>query len=178
MTLFSKRTTLKLAAAGLSYLALGVGIALAQTRIDFYYPVQVGGPVTKIIDGYVQKFMAANPDIVVAPIYAGNYNDTTTKALTAAKAGTPPAVAVLLATDVFTLIDEDVVEPVDDFIKTDDDKAWVKGFMPAFMKSAQTEDHLWSIPFQRSTAVMYYNKRPSRTRASIRKSTQPPGKRW
>ncbi len=159
MTLFSKRTTLKLAAAGLSYLALGVGIALARTNIDFYYPVQVGGPVTKIIDGYVQKFMAANPDIVVAPIYAGNYNDTTTKALTAAKAGTPPAVAVLLATDVFTLIDEDVVEPVDDFVKSDDDKAWVKGFMPAFLKSAQTEGHLWSIPFQRSTAVMYYNKK-------------------
>ncbi|MGD9475995.1 ABC transporter substrate-binding protein [Shinella sp. G-2] len=154
----SKRTALKLAAAGISYMALGAGLALADTKIDFYYPVQVGGPVTKVIDGYVQKFMEANPGITVAPIYAGNYNDTTTKALTAAKAGTPPAVAVLLATDVYTLIDEDVIDPIDDFTTTDEDKAWLAGFMPAYLKSAQTEDHLWSVPFQRSTAVMYYNK--------------------
>jgi sn-glycerol 3-phosphate transport system substrate-binding protein len=156
--LMSKRNALKLAATGLSYIALGAGLALAGTKIDFYYPVQVGGPVTKVVDGYVKKFMEANPDIEVAPIYAGNYNDTTTKALTAAKAGTPPAVAVLLATDVYTLIDEDVIDPIDGFVKTDEDKAWLNGFMPAYLKSAQTEDHLWSVPFQRSTAVMYYNK--------------------
>ena len=156
--LLRKRNALKLAAAGFSFVALCAGAALADTEIDFYYPVQVGGPVTKVVDGYVQKFMEANPGITVAPIYAGNYNDTTTKALTAAKAGTPPAVAVLLATDVFTLIDEDVIDPIDDFIKTDEDKAWLNGFMPAYLKSAQTEGHLWSVPFQRSTAVMYYNK--------------------
>ena len=156
--LLRKRNALKLAVAGFSFVALCAGAALADTEIDFYYPVQVGGPVTKVVDGYVQKFMEANPGITVAPIYAGNYNDTTTKALTAAKAGTPPAVAVLLATDVFTLIDEDVIDPIDDFIKTDEDKAWLDGFMPAYLKSAQTEGHLWSVPFQRSTAVMYYNK--------------------
>lgn len=154
----NRRNTWKLAAAGLSLLALGTAPALAQTKVDFYYPVQVGGPVSKVIDGYVAKFEAANPDIDVAPVYAGNYNDTTTKALTAAKAGTPPAVAVLLATDIFTLYDEDVIEPFDDFIKTDEDKAWAGGFMPAYLKSAQLEGQLWSVPFQRSTAVMYYNK--------------------
>lgn len=154
----TKRSALKLTAAGLSYLAMGLAAASAQTKIEFYYPVQVGGAVSKVIDGYVEKFEAANPDIDVAPIYAGNYNDTTTKALTAAKAGTPPAVAVLLATDVYTLFDEDVVDPIDDFVKTEEDKSWIAGFMPAYLKSAQTEGHLWSVPFQRSTAVLYYNK--------------------
>ncbi|PSS60493.1 ABC transporter substrate-binding protein [Ensifer sp. NM-2] len=155
---FGKRHRTALIAAGLSYLALGAAGALAQTKIDFYYPVQVGGPVSEVIDKFVAAFEKANPDIDVAPIYAGNYVDTTTKALTAAKAGTPPALAVLLATDVYTLIDEDVVSPIDEFVKTDEDKAWIDGFMPAYLKSAQTEDHLWSVPFQRSTAVMYYNK--------------------
>ncbi|MBL0930210.1 MAG: ABC transporter substrate-binding protein, partial [Alphaproteobacteria bacterium] len=67
----------------------------------------------------------------VNAVYSGNYTDTTTKALTAAKSGAPPAVAVLLATDIFTLIDEDVVEPVGEFVKNDADKAWLAGFMPA-----------------------------------------------
>jgi sn-glycerol 3-phosphate transport system substrate-binding protein len=158
--LYSKRNLGKLALAGalVSAFSSVPGNAQDKVRIDFYYPVQVGGPVTKVIDGYVAKFMSENPGIQVAPIYSGNYNDTTTKALTAAKAGTPPALAVLLATDVFTLIDEGVIEPIDGFAKTGADKAWIDGFMPAYLKSAQTEGHLWSVPFQRSTAVMYYNK--------------------
>lgn len=154
----SRRHVLGAGAGGLSYLAMGTTSALAQTKLDFYYPVQVGGPVARLIDGYVAKFKLANPDIEVAPIYAGNYNDTTTKALTAAKAGAPPAVAVLLATDIFTLIDEDVIEPIDGFVTSDEDKAWEAGFMPAFLKSAKVDGHLWSVPFQRSTAVLYYNK--------------------
>ena len=143
---------------GFSLAAFMAGSALADTSIDLYYPIQVGGPLTAVIDGYVQKFEEANPGIHVNAVYSGNYNDTTTKALTAAKSSSPPAVAVLLATDIFTLIDEDVVQPVDDFITTDEDKAWVDGFMPAFLKSARVDGHLWSIPFQRSTAVLYYNK--------------------
>ena len=31
---------------------LAPAIAQAQTEVSFYYPVAVGGPITKIIDGY------------------------------------------------------------------------------------------------------------------------------
>lgn len=143
---------------GLSFLALSSAGALAQTTVTFYYPVQVGGPLTEVIDGYVAQFEAANPGVDVNPVYSGNYNDTTTKALTAAKSGTPPTVAVLLATDIFTLIDEDVVEPVGDYVKTEADKAWLDGFMPAYMASANVDGKTWAVPFQRSTAVLYWNK--------------------
>ena len=59
-------------------------------------------------------FEKENPGIKVNAIYAGNYQDTMTKALTALKSGTPPDVAVLLSTDMFTLIDEDAIVPFDD----------------------------------------------------------------
>jgi sn-glycerol 3-phosphate transport system substrate-binding protein len=146
-------------AASVCALALIGGAAQAKTTVTFFYPIQVGGPLTKAIDDYVAAFKAENPDIDVVPVYSGNYLDTTTKALTAAKSGTPPTVAVLLATDIFTLIDEDAVEPLDPYIKTDADKAWVNGFMPAFLASAKVEGHLWAAPFQRSTAVLYWNKK-------------------
>ena len=147
------------ALVAIAVLALSTGMAWAKTKVTFYYPIQVSGPLAQVIDGYVAKFMVANPDIEVVPVYSGNYIDTTTKALTAAKSGAPPTVAVLLATDIYTLIDEDVVQPLDDFIKSNDDKAWVAGFMPAFLKSAQVGGKLWSAPFQRSTAVLYWNKK-------------------
>lgn len=146
------------ALGGLSLLAMTTGATFAQTVVDFYYPVQVGGPLTQVIDGYVAQFEAANPGVDVNAVYSGSYTDTTTKALTAAKSGEPPTVAVLLATDIFTLIDEDVIEPIDNYIKTDEDKAWADGFMPAYLKSAQVDGHLWAVPFQRSTAVLYWNK--------------------
>lgn len=152
------RTLTTQALTGLSFTALTTAAALAQTTVTFYYPVQVGGPLTQVIDGYVAEFEAANPGIDVVPVYSGNYNDTTTKALTAAKSGTPPTVAVLLATDIFTLIDEDVVEPVGNYVTTDADKAWLDGFMPAYMASAIVDGDVWAVPFQRSTAVLYWNK--------------------
>src|SRR3546814_4633081 len=54
-----------------------------------------------------------NPGIDIKPIYAGSYQDSIAKALTALKGGTPPQLAVLLSTDMFTLIDEDAIVPVD-----------------------------------------------------------------
>ncbi len=156
----NRRQFNKLAIAGLSTSTLGTLNVRAQTKtkIDFYYPVQVGGPITKVIEDYIGRFQAKFPNIEVSPVYAGNYQDTTTKALTAARANTPPAVAVLLAVDKFTLIDEGVIEPLDAYIKTDADKAWLNGFHKPFLDGGVALDKLWSIPFQRSTAVLYYNK--------------------
>ncbi|ODT58569.1 MULTISPECIES: ABC transporter substrate-binding protein [Paracoccus] len=145
-----------LGSAAISLAALSP--ALAQTEITFFYPVQVGGPLTEVVDGYVAEFEAQNPDITVEAIYSGSYTDTTTRALTAARSGTPPTVAVMLATDIFTLIDAGVIAPLDDHITTPEDQAWLDGFMPAYLASARLDGHVWGAPFQRSTAVMYYNK--------------------
>src|SRR4249920_1168557 len=84
-------------------------IAFAQTpvEISFYYPVAVGGPITKIIDGLAADFEKENAGIKVKPIYAGTYQETIVKVLTALKSGEPPQTSVLLSTDMFTLIDED-----------------------------------------------------------------------
>lgn len=132
--------------------------ALAQTEVTFYFPVAVGGPITKTIDGYAADFNKENPDIKVTPVYAGTYQETIVKALTAHKSGTPPTAAILLSTDTFTLIDEDAVVPIDNFVTSDADKKWLEGFFPAFMANSQIGGKTWGVPFQRSTVVMYWNK--------------------
>jgi sn-glycerol 3-phosphate transport system substrate-binding protein len=136
----------------------GVVSAQQATELSFFYPVAVGGPITKLIDTYAADFQKANPSIKVNPIYAGTYQETIVKALTAHKSGTPPVLSVLLSTDMFTLIDEDAIVPFDDFIKTEDDKKWLAGFYPGFMENSQTGGKTWGIPFQRSTIVLYWNK--------------------
>ena len=140
-------------------LAAAPWTAQAQsTEISFFYPVAVGGPITKLIDEYAADFTKENPGIKVTPIYAGSYQDTIVKALTAHKAGNPPVTSVLLSTDMFTLIDEDAIVPIDNFVKTADDRAWLNSFYKGFMLNSQTGGKTWGIPFQRSTVVLYWNK--------------------
>jgi len=153
-----RRAFLKGTAAMSGALLTAPAIAQSSTEISFYYPVAVGGPITKLIDAYAADFEKENPDIKVKPIYAGTYQDTIVKALTAHKSGNPPTASVLLSTDMFTLIDEDAVTPIDDFIRTDEDKAWLKSFFPAFMLNSQMAGKTWGVPFQRSTIVLYWNK--------------------
>lgn len=130
----------------------------APTEISFYYPVAVGGAVTKTVDGMVADFEKANPDVKVKAIYAGTYQDSIVKALTAYKSGTPPTVAILLSTDLFTLIDEKAILPIDSFAKTAEEKKWLTSFYPGFLENSQTGGKTWGVPFQRSTIVMYWNK--------------------
>jgi ABC-type sugar transport system, periplasmic component len=130
----------------------------AKLEVSFYYPVAVGGPITKLIDAYARDFEKENPDIKLNPIYAGTYQETIVKALTAHKSGVPPTTSVLLSTDMFTLIDEEAIVPIDDFVKTEEDKKWLASFFPAFMLNSQTGGKTWGVPFQRSTIVLYWNK--------------------
>jgi sn-glycerol 3-phosphate transport system substrate-binding protein len=127
----------------------------ATTTVEFYFPVAVGGPLTKVVDGLAQGFMQQNPDVQLKPVYAGGYSDVLTKAVTALKSGQGPQMAVLLSTDVFSLLDDDLILPFD---TSDAEKAWLAGFYPAFMKNGQINGRTWGVPFQRSTIVLYYNK--------------------
>ena len=146
----------------------------AAVDLTMYYPVAVGGPVTKIIDDMVGHFEKENPDIKVTAVYAGNYTDTMTKAMTAMKGGQPPQLSVLLSTDVFTLIDENAIVPFDGLVA---DKAWFKDFYPAFMANGQIDGKTWSIPFQRSTIVLYWNKDAFKNAGSIPKRRRRAGTR-
>ncbi|MEG6504864.1 ABC transporter substrate-binding protein [Nitratidesulfovibrio sp. 1201_IL3209] len=153
---FRKACTLM--AAALLSLTLLAGTALAEkVNLTFYFPVAVGGSITKIVEGMTDQFMKEHPDIKITPVYAGIYRETLTKALTALRGGEPPHIAVLLSTDMYTLIDEDAVVPYDDILKPEE-MGFAKAYFPGFMRNSQTGGKTWGIPFQRSTIVMYWNK--------------------
>lgn len=140
--------------------ALGAGGAAmaAPVEISFYYPVAIGGPVTKIVDDLIGRFESAHPDIKVKAIYSGTYPETLSKALTAYRAGQPPELAVMLSSEMYSLMDEDAIAPVENFVKTDDDKAWLAGFSPVFMTNSRYDDKTWGVPFQRGTTLFFWNK--------------------
>ena len=91
--------------------------------LTFYYPIAVGGPLTKVIDNLAREFEKANPGVKVNPIYAGNYDDARIKALAALKAGQPAQLSVLFSIDIYELLEQDVIVAWDDVAATAEDKA-------------------------------------------------------
>ena len=128
-------------------------------HLTFYYPVNVGGSAAQLIENLCNDFNAENPDIVVEPVYTGNYDDTVTKLQTAVQGGTPPEVFVSLATQRFTMASTGMAMPLDDLIAADPDgQEYIDDFLPGFMEDSYVDGQIYSIPFQRSTMVMFYNK--------------------
>ena len=141
-----------------SALLFGISSNASAVDLEFYFPVAVGGKAADTIQALTDEYIAANEGVKIDAVYAGSYKDTVTKALTASRGGKPPQLSVILSVDMFTLIDEGAIMPFDSLIKTEDDKAWLGSFYPAFMENSQTGGKTYGIPFQRSTPVLYWNK--------------------
>ena len=135
-----------------------VNPAAAETELTMYYPIAVGGALTEVVDGIVADFMAENPDVTVNAIYAGNYDDTRIRALSALNSGEPAQLAVMFSIDAYDLIEQELVVPFDELVEGEEGEAWLNSFYPALMANGQIEGQTWGIPFQRSTIVAYYNR--------------------
>ncbi len=155
MRLISKCTRAAFAAG----LVLGVvKTASADVDLQFFFPVAVGGKAATTIDALTTEYVSQSPGVKIDAVYSGSYQDTITKVLTAARGGNPPQLSVILAVDMFTLIEEEAIVAFEDLITTDEERAWMKGFYPAFMENSTTGGKTYGIPFQRSTPVLYWNK--------------------
>jgi sn-glycerol 3-phosphate transport system substrate-binding protein len=142
---------------------LGVIPALAQDSltIDFYYPTAVDAAINDIIQGYADQFHELHPEITINAVYTGSYVQTRDTINTEIQGGgTGPDVAVMLTTDLYSFVEEGYVIPAQAFIDTmEDADAYVADFFPALMlNSTDEEGTIWSVPFQRSTPILIYNK--------------------
>ena len=155
------KTMTRFAAGALGTAALITGssaFAQDQVELTMYYPIAVGGPLTEVIDGVVEDFEAENPNVSVEAIYAGNYDDTRVRALSAIEAGESPDLSVMFSIDLYELLSRDVIVPFNDMVQTDADAQWLESFYPGLMENGQTGGNTYGVPFQRSTIVMYWNK--------------------
>ena len=129
-------------------------------ELTFFFPVNVGGAVTKFVDKICNDWNAEHPEATVKPVYTGNYDDTVVKIQSSIQGKNPPDLFISLATQRFSMYVQDAVIPLDDFIAADgaEGKAYIDDFLSGFMEDSYVEGHIISIPFQRSTEIMFYNK--------------------
>ena len=142
--------------------ALGTGDSGGGKNIEmtFFFPVNVGGAVTKFVDKICNDWNALHPEAIVKPVYTGNYDDTVVKIQTAVQGKNPPDLFISLATQRYSMWVQNAVIALDDLIAADGaaGKAYVDDFLSGFMEDSYVEGKIVSIPFQRSTEIMFYNK--------------------
>lgn len=126
-------------------------------ELQFFYPVHVAGPLATAIESYVAEFNESHDDIEVEAVFTGNYFENMARAQAAIQAGQPPDVAILLSTDLYTLLGIDGIIPLDDYIASEEGLD-IDDFFDAFMSNSMSDGKIWGIPWQRSTPILYYNK--------------------
>ncbi len=147
-------------------LILSLGLACVQAaaeenpvELTFYYPVGVGGDLALLIENLAAEFTKENPEITVNPVFCGNSTETMTKTVAAIQGGNAPDFAILGNSELYSLLSLEAIIPLDELIAADEDgAAYIEDFWPAFLMNSYYEGSIYSIPFQRSTIIMYYNK--------------------
>ncbi len=140
-------------------LGLSFGTAQAATDIDFFFPVPVQGKLAVEMQKLVEQFDQSHPDIHVTAVYTGSYDDTNLKTRAAIQAGHPPGVVLMSANFIREYyINHDAIS-LDPLIAKDGStpEKYMAEFWPALKLNAMESGHVYGVPFQNSTPLLYYS---------------------
>ncbi|HVY14862.1 MAG TPA: ABC transporter substrate-binding protein [Rhodopila sp.] len=145
--------------ATLAALLLAGGAARAATDIDMYFPVPVQGKLAVEMQKVIGDFNKSHPDINVTAVYTGSYDDTNLKTHAAIKAGKPPAVVIMSANFVREYVIDNEIENLDPLIAKDGQTVdqFESEFWPALKLNSTEGGHVYGVPFQNSTPLLYYS---------------------
>lgn len=144
----------------LAVLSGGVAAQDETVTIDFYFPEGSANNSQAIFERYAVMFNETHPEININIVYGGSYTQTRDTIQTEIAADDVVVdVAVMLATDLLSFVEEGSIIPAQVLIdELDDPQAFTDDFFPAFWENSTDGIGLiWSIPFQRSTPIMFYN---------------------
>jgi sn-glycerol 3-phosphate transport system substrate-binding protein len=138
---------------------LAGGAARAATDIDLFFPVPVQGKLANEMQRLVEVFNKDHADIHVTPVYSGSYDDTNLKTHAAIQAGKPPAAVIMSANFVREYVINDEIVDLDALIRKDGQTpdAFISQFWPALKLNATEQGHVYGVPFQNSTPLLYYS---------------------
>jgi len=145
-------TALGMAGAGLSPALVR---AQAPTRIVFWHAM--GGNLGEtVVKAFVNTFNSAHKDIQVEAQFQGSYDDLINKLRASIQSPSVPALAQVYDIGTRFMIDSKGIVPVQEFI--DKEKFDLTQLEPNILAYYRVGDRLNSMPFNTSTAILYYNK--------------------
>jgi sn-glycerol 3-phosphate transport system substrate-binding protein len=139
------------------FLLSSIGNAMAEpVQITFWHAMS--GSRLGVLESIVEGFNESNPDYEVVPLFTGSYAETLTKYITAYPSGTGPNIVQVYEVGTQTMIDSGAITPVYEIPgMLGESWDWAQYVIP-ITNYYSVEGNLWSMPFNSSTAMLYYNK--------------------
>ncbi|WP_076543865.1 ABC transporter substrate-binding protein [Halanaerobium kushneri] len=134
--------------------AFSAAMVSAQTiELEFWHAMSGGrtAAVEKIVDG----FNAEHDDIHVTAQFTGSYAETLTQGISAVRSGNPPHIIQVYEVGTQTMLDSEAIVPVYEIAEGKIDFGSV---IQPILNYYSVDGHLYSMPFNSSTAMLYYNK--------------------
>ena len=135
----------------------GVPFVSAQTpaRITFWHAM--GGNLGEtVVSAFVNRFNASQKDIQVEAQFQGSYDDLINKLKASLGSSAVPAVSQVYDIGTRFMIDSKAIVPMQEFI--DKNKFDLSQMEPNILAYYRIGSRLFSMPFNTSTAILYYNK--------------------
>jgi sn-glycerol 3-phosphate transport system substrate-binding protein len=123
-----------------------------------------------VVRAFVNTFNASRKDIQVEAQYQGTYDDLINKLRASIQSPAVPAVAQVYDIGTRFMIDSRGIVPMQEFI--DRDRFDLTVLEPNILAYYGVGNRLYSMPFNTSTAILYYNK-DMYTRAGLNPSQSP-----
>ncbi len=131
------------------------GMVTAQDPVEITFWHAMSGSRGEVVQGLVDGFNTANPDVHLTAEFTGSYAETLTKALTAYSAGEAPDIVQVYEVGTRTMLDSGAIVPVMELSGGTLDQAQ---FVEPILNYYAIEGELRCMPFNSSTAMLYYNK--------------------
>lgn len=140
----------------LAVLALSSFAFANKVEITWWHAMS--GSRLPIVNAIVEGFNATHPNIELKSMYTGTYPETLTKFVAAYRTGTAPNLVQVYEVGTQTMLNSGAVIPVYKIPEMlGETWDWAQYVIP-ITNYYSTAGNLWSMPFNSSTAMLYYNR--------------------
>ncbi|MEO0763693.1 MAG: sn-glycerol-3-phosphate ABC transporter substrate-binding protein, partial [Pseudomonadota bacterium] len=138
-----KRLSLLLASAAM----LAAGPAAAATEVTWWHAM--GGTLGEKVEAIAAGFNESQDDVVLTPVYKGNYTETMTAAIAAFRAGEQPHIVQVFEVGTATMMAaEGAIKPVYEVMALGETDFDADAYLPAVKSYYTTTDgRMLSLPF-------------------------------
>ncbi|MFZ5825280.1 MAG: ABC transporter substrate-binding protein [Bacillota bacterium] len=128
--------------------------ASGPVTIEFWHAF--GGKAGEATEALVKKYNESQKDVIVKSTYQGDYYSNHQKMSAAIAAKNAPAVSVVEVASISFFADNGALADIGALAGND---AQLKDFLPGLMKESQWGGKTISVPYGRSTPILYLNKK-------------------
>ncbi|MCX7024444.1 MAG: sn-glycerol-3-phosphate ABC transporter substrate-binding protein UgpB [Spirochaetes bacterium] len=137
---------------------IATAVFAEPVSVDFWHAMT--GKNGEIVQAVCDKFNASQTDYKIVPVFKGSYSDTMNAGIAAFRAGQAPGIIQVYEVGTATMMAaKGAIKPVYQLMAENKAKFDPKAYIPTITSYYSTsKGEMLSMPFNSSTAVMYYNK--------------------